>query len=298
MKMRTYAITGATGNTGKPITSGLLKEGHNVRIISRDAEKARELTDLGAILYQGDSSDPELLKKAFTGADAVYAMIPFNTLAEDYFAFQMNHVKALSYALEASRVNYAVSLSSVGAHLKEGAGVVQGLQRMEEAFNAIKGLNTMHLRASYFMENTLGQVGAIKHLGAMGSPVRGDMPIAMVATRDIAAMALERLLKLDFSGNIYKYVLGARDVTYNELASVFGRVIGKPDLKYYTVSYEDGASAMMQMGMGKSVVGKLMEFVRSLNEGRVMEDAVRTGENTTPTTIEEFAHVFKAVYDI
>jgi uncharacterized protein YbjT (DUF2867 family) len=296
--MKTYVITGATGNTGKPIALGLLEKGQNVRVISRSTDKAKELTGKGAKLFEGETSDVELLKKAFAGADAVYAMVPFNMAAKDYFEFQLTHVKAMTKALEESKVKNVVSLSSVGAHLKEGAGVVQGLQRMEESFNNITGLNTMHLRASYFMENLLAQVGAIKHMGAMGNPVKGDLAIPMVATKDIAATALKYLLSLDFKGRNHAYVLGQRDVTYNEVARIFGAAIGKPDLKYYAVSYEDAAKATIQMGMGESVVNRLNEFVKALNEGRVLEDAKRTAQNTTPTSIEEFAHVFKAVYNM
>jgi uncharacterized protein YbjT (DUF2867 family) len=296
--MKTYVITGATGNTGKPIALGMLEKGHTVRIISRSADKAKELTGKGAKLFVGETSDAELLQKAFAGADAVYAMVPFNMAAKEYFEFQITHVKAITKALKESKVKYVVSLSSVGAHLKEGAGVVQGLQQMEDSFDNIHGLNTMHLRASYFMENLLAQVGAVKHMGAMGNSVNGNLLIPMVATKDIAAMALKYLLSLDFKGRNHTYVLGQRDVTYNEVARVFGAAIGKPDLQYYAVSYEDGAKAMIQMGMGESVVNRLNEFVKALNEGRVLEDAVRTSQNTTPTSIEEFAHVFKAVYNM
>ncbi len=304
--MKTYVITGATGNTGKPITLGLLEKDHKVRIISRDAAKAKALVNSAsssssknhAEIFEGDSSNVELLEKAIKGADAVYSMVPFNPVATDYLEFQLTHVNAMAQALRKTGVKYAVTLSSVGAHLKTGAGVVQGLQKMEEAFNAIPGLNVVHLRATYFMENILGQIGAIRQMGAMGSPVKSDMSFPIVATKDIGAMALNYLSKLNFTGKNVEYVLGQRDVTYNEIASVIGKAIGKPDLKYYAVSYEEGTKAMLQMGMGESVVSRMMEFIKALNEGKVIEETRRTSANTTPTTLEEFAHVFKAVYSM
>ena len=302
--MKTYVITGATGNTGTPVTFGLLEKGHKVRIISRDATKAKALVNSAsssssknqAEIFEGESSDVELLEKAFKGADAVYAMVPFSPLEPDYFAFQQMHVNAMAEALRETGVKYVVTLSSVGAHLTSGAGVVQGLQKMEEAFNVIPGLNVMHLRATYFMENILGQIGAIKQMGAMGSPMKSDISFPIVSTRDIGAMALNYLSKLNFTGKNVEYVLGQRDVTYNEIASVIGKAIGKPDLKYYAVTYEEGSQAMMQMGMSESVVRRMMEFIKAMNEGKVMEEARRTSANTTPTSLEEFAHVFKAVY--
>jgi uncharacterized protein YbjT (DUF2867 family) len=296
--MKTYVITGATGNTGKHITKGLLDKGQQVRIISRNPEKAKEFTDRGAELFLGDTTDRELLLKACKGADAIYAMIPFDMNAKDYTEMQLSHGRTIAEAIKEAGIKYVVFLSSIGAHLPEGAGVVQGLERTEKLLNSIPGINTMHLRAAYFMENTMAQIGAIKYMGMMASPVPGNMEVPMVATKDISQLALEHLLNLDFKGINHKYVLGQRDVAYNEVASVFGNAIGMPDLKYNTVSIEDGKAAMMQMGMGESATNRLLEFVSALNEGRVLEDAQRDEHNTTPTSIEEFAHTFAYVYNM
>jgi uncharacterized protein YbjT (DUF2867 family) len=295
--MKTYVITGATGHTGKPIALGLLEKGHNVRIISRSAEKAKELTSKGAMLFQGDGLDVSLLKKAFEGADAVYAMIPFDAGSADYTGSQVAHAQAIAEALNGSSVKHVVTLSSVGAHLREGAGVVQGLQRMEEIFDAIPGIHMLHLRAGYFLENQLGMVQMVKMMGILGSPVRSDLKIPMVATKDIAAVGLKHLLSLDFTGKGHVYVLGARDYTYDEIASIYGAAIGRPDLKYMQFPYPDAKQAMMMMGMGESVVDRMMEFVKAMNEGKVTTHHERTAGNTTPTTAEEFAHIFRAVYE-
>ena len=297
IKMRIYVITGATGHTGKPIALGLLEQGHKVRIISRNDEKAADLISKGAELFLGDSRDSDHMKKVFQGADAAYIMIPFDMGAPDYTAMQLSHINSMAEALKVSSVKYAVTLSSVGAHLEQGAGVVQCLERMEKIFNAIPDIHFRHLRATYFMENTLAQAGAIKFMGVMSSPVRGDLKVPMVATKDIAEVGLKRLSALDFTGKSYEYILGPRDVTYDEIASIYGKLIGNPDLKYVTAGYQDGVNAMIGMGMGVSVSTKLVEFVKAMNDGLVLADAKRTPENTTKTTIEEFAHVFKAVYE-
>jgi uncharacterized protein YbjT (DUF2867 family) len=294
--MKTYVITGATGHTGKPITLGLLEKGHKVRIISRSAEKAKELTDKGAELFVGDTYDVSLVRKAFNGADAVYAMIPADSAAPDYTVSQVKHATAIGEGLKSQGVKYVVMLSSIGAHMAEGAGAVQGLQKAEAIFNAIDGLNAMYLRAGYFMENTLGQAGAVKFMGFMASPVLADLRIPMVATADIAAVALRYLLSLSFTGKNIDYVLGQRDVTYNEVARIYGNAIGKPDLQYHAGSFEEGKQAMLQAGLGESIVDKLLVFIKSMNEGRVLEEVKRTPANTTPTSIEDFSRVFKAVY--
>ena len=216
-----YVITGASGNTGKVIANALLDAGKKVRVLGRDAEKVKELTDKGAEAAIGNLEDIDFLTKAFGGGLAVYAMIPPNFQTDDYRGYQNNVADAQIEAAKNAGVKYIVTLSSDGAHLKEKAGVVQGLADMEEKWNAVEGINVLHLRPSYFMENALGQIDTIKNMGIMGSPIKGEMSFPMVATNDIGELAAKRLLNLDFKGSEVQYLLGSRDVTFNEVAGIF-----------------------------------------------------------------------------
>lgn len=293
-----YAITGATGNTGKPLALALLQAGKKVRIISRNAEKAKELTGKGAELFAGDTSSAELLAQAFAGATAVYAMIPNDWTALDYTKHQMKHADAIAVALQKNGVKYVVALSSVGAHLEKDSGVVLGLRYMEQKFDAIRGLHTLHLRPTYFMENTFGMIDVIKNMGIMGSPVKADLRMNMIATRDIAAYAAKRLGALDFSDHNIQYLLGQRDLTYNEVTKVYGAALGKPDLKYVEFAFEDFKKALMQMGASESLADNMNTFIKALNEGKVLAEAHRDAASTTPTSIEEFAKTFAGAYDM
>lgn len=294
-----YVITGATGNTGKIIAARLLEAGKRVRIISRSAEKAAELTGKGAELVIGDTTNAEILKKAFSGATAVYAMIPIDWQAENYTGHQVRHASAIAEALSECKVKYVVSLSSQGAHLEDGSGVVLGLHKMEKMFNNINGLNTLHLRPSYFMENSLGMIGLIKQAGIMGSPVKADLLFPVIATKDIGNYAAKRLLALDFSGHNTQDLLGAREVSYPEIAGVYGKSIGKPDLQYVEFPHSEFRKSMMQqMGASGNVADSFNEFIMRMNEGRIFSEAKRDSESSTPTTIEEFADVFRFVYNL
>ncbi len=295
--MKTYVILGATGNTGKLISLGLLEKGNAVRIISRDASKATDLIAKGAQHFAGNANDTALLSKAFAGADAAYVLVAGDIKAADVFAEQVKIVDSIAAALKGSSIKNVVTLSSVGAHLKEGAGIVQGLQKMEEKFNAIEGINFLHLRAAYFMENTLGMPAMAKNMGMIGGAQKGDLTFSVIATKDIAAVALQRLLALDFAGKSHTYLLGDRDYTFNEIATIYGNAIGKPDLKYIQFPFADAKGAMMGMGMGESYVDKLLELVKGMNEGYLLADAVRKPEYATPTSVEEFSHTFKAIYN-
>jgi uncharacterized protein YbjT (DUF2867 family) len=293
-----YVIAGATGNTGKPIAEALLKAGQKVRIIGRDAQKAQSLIDQGAEFIQGSSTDRKTLAQAFHGAKAAYVLIPPNMTAQDFAAYQAEATENIAQAIQESGIQNVVTLSSVGAHLTSGAGVVQGLHHMENRLNQIPGVNILHLRPTYFLENTLGQAGAIKMLGAMGSPVRGDLKIPMIATQDIAQYATKRLQALDFQGKNVQHLFGAEDVSYDELAKIYGAKIGKPELIHMQVPYDAFKGIMVsEWGASESMADKMIEFTQAVNAGRITEIVQRDSESTTPTTVADFANVFAHVYN-
>jgi uncharacterized protein YbjT (DUF2867 family) len=292
-----YVITGATGNIGKVLATELLSKGKKVRAIARNADKLKELAEKGADIMVGDLSDAHFVKKAFAGATAAFCMIPGDTKSDDFKKHQHHVVDNLFEAVKENHIKHVVLLSSVGAHLREGAGVVDGLGYMEHKFSALAGTNVMNLRPSYFMENLLGQVGTIKQMGMAGTSIKGELKMPMVATKDIAQAAFRLLNTLEFKGNQVQYVLGSRDVSYNEVTSILGKAIGKPDLKYTQFSYADAKKGMVQSGFVSANVADLFNGLsESLNKGTALNAHKRTPENTSPTTIEEFAKVFAQAY--
>ena len=132
-----------------------------------------------------------------------------------------------------------------------------GSHRMEERLNRIAGLNVLHLRAGYFMENTLAQVGIIHKTGTVIGALLPDLSFPMIATRDIGDAAAEALLKLDFHRHQTRELLGPNDITMTEVAAIIGKAIGKPDLKYVQAPDEQIRAAMLQMGMSEDLAGQI-----------------------------------------
>jgi uncharacterized protein YbjT (DUF2867 family) len=293
-----YVITAATGNIGKALATALLADGKKVRVIGRSADKLKELTDKGAEAMVGDVNDAGFVNKAFAGGTAVFCLIPPSYHSDDFRKEQQRIAHNYADAVKANNIKYAMLLSSIGAHLRNGAGVVDGLGDMEEAFLALKDVNVLNLRPSYFMENVFGQIQTIKMMGVMASPVKADITFPMVATKDISAMAYKFMKDLSFKGNTIQYVLGSRDVSYNEVASVIGNAIGKPDLKYVQVSFEDAKNAMVMSGFVSANVAELFNgLAEGMNNGTARNAHHRDAGNTTPTTLEEFAQGFAFAYN-
>ncbi|HWR71615.1 MAG TPA: NAD(P)H-binding protein, partial [Nitrospirota bacterium] len=202
-----YTIVGATGKVGSKIAMILLRMGENVRMISRNEERLKPFVAQGATPFVGDVTDTEFLTSAFSEAEAVFVMIPPHYGTPDFGAYQDAIGQSITTAVQQAKMRYVVNLSSVGAELPEGTGPISGLHRQEERLNRIPGLNVLHIRAAYFMENLLMNIPLIRSSGIMGSAILGDLNIPMIATTDIAEEAAERLLNRDFSGTSIQYLL-------------------------------------------------------------------------------------------
>jgi uncharacterized protein YbjT (DUF2867 family) len=288
---------GASGNTGKIVAEKLLAAGKKVRVIGRHADRLKTLTQRGAEPAIADASDIAGLTKAFAGATAVYAMIPPNISAPDVSAYSQRVSDAIVSAIRTNGITHAVVLSSTGADKTEKTGPVVGLHNLEKKLEAVAGLNALFLRAGYFMENLLPQAGIIRSFGNMAGPLKAELTLRMIATRDIGAFAAEALLKLNFSVKRSRELDGPHDVAYAGIARIIGEAIGKPDLKYLHLPAAQLKPVLVQMGMSQNMADLLLEMSDALNSGYMRALEPRSAENSTSTTLETFvAEVFVPAY--
>src|ERR1700751_2053295 len=288
-----YVILGASGNTESIIADSLLSKGKKVRVIGRDAGRLERFVGKGAEAFMADVSDAVALTKAFRGARAAYLMLPPITSRED----QERESDAIAKAVTESGLPYAVYLSSYGAHVPEGTGPVTGLHSSEQKLNAIGGLNVLHLRAAYFMENNLAAISMIQEMGIFGHALPPDLKLPMMTTRDVGNYAAARLLELDFSGKQTRELLGERDLSMTEATAIIARGIGKPDLGYVQFPYDQVQRVLEQMGMPPKKAAVYIEMFEAINAGVLAAQEPRSRENTTTTSFEKFVQdVFAPAY--
>jgi uncharacterized protein YbjT (DUF2867 family) len=295
-----HVVTGASGNTGSVVAETLLARGEKVRVVGRTPSRLETFTKRGAEAAIVDLSDPDAadLTKAFSGATAVYAMIPPDMTTTDGLAYQGIVTKAIVTALQTAAVSHAVVLSSIGADKPAKTGPVVGLHRLEEETSKVGPLNALFLRAGYFMENLLPQADVVKNFGMVAGPLRADLRIPMIATRDIGEYAAERMVKRDFQGKQSRELQGQRDLTYSEVARIVGAAINKPQLSYTQMPNDQLKPMLVQMGMSDNMAGLMLEMCDALNSGYMKPLEKRTAQNTTPTPIERFlAEKFVPLYE-
>jgi uncharacterized protein YbjT (DUF2867 family) len=290
-------VTGATGRTGRSATEALLAKGEKVRVVGREAKRLEPFVDRGAESFIGNVEDVASMTTAFNGASAVYLVLPEDTSQQDLRTHQERVSDSYSAAIENAHVRFVVNLSSIGAQHAKNTGPIVGLHNQEQKLNRVAGLNVLHLRAAYFMENLLMSVAPLRATGTLPGGLRGDVPIPWIATKDIGAYAAHRLSASDFFGSSIQELHGQRDISMSESATIVGKSIGKPDLAYVHVPSRMLGAAMMEMGMPKNTAELIIEMWDSANAGLIVPQEARSAKNTTPTALESFVkEVFAPAY--
>ena len=266
-----YVITGATGHTGRRIAQSLLEAGKSVKVIARNAEKVAELAEKGAQVALGDLGDLNFLREQLRGATAVYLMIPPNFAVANWRGWMREMVGIYEQAIRESGVKKVVLLSSIGAHRTEGVGPIGGLGELENALKNIPGIDVLALRPGYFMENLYGSAGMIKNMGINGGVQKADASMAFIHTSDIARVATERLLTLDFSGFSHEFLTGPEDMSPAQITAAIGKAIGKPELPYIEFPAADGKAGMMQAGLPETIADGYVEMAEGINAGFLRE---------------------------
>jgi uncharacterized protein YbjT (DUF2867 family) len=294
-----YTITGASGNISKPLALQLLKAGHTVTVISRNESNVKELIDAGATAAIGSVEDLSFLTGVFTGADAVYTMVPPNHNPDNWKDYIGGIGELYAEAISASNIKYVVNLSSIGAHLPDGVGPVSGLYRVEQALNALQDVNVKHLRPAYFYQNLLANVGLIKGMGIMGSNFSVEEgKFVIVDPTDIAEVAAEELLNLSFTGKSARYI-ASDEVSTAQIASVIGTAIGNPALPWVAFTDEQALGGMLQAGLPAEVANNYVEMGGAIRNGSMTEDYWKhrpssLGKIKLGDFAKQFARIFNA----
>jgi len=291
-----FVVTGSLGNISKPLAEKLIADGHSVTVVSSKAEKTTQIEALGAKAAIGSVEDITFLTKTFTGADAVYTMVPPHFGATDWKKYIAGIGENYAEAIHVAGVKYVVNLSSIGAHMSEGCGPVSGLFFVEKALNALDGVNVKHLRPGFFFGNLLANAGMAKHMGIIGGNYGENATMVMVHPNDIALVAAEEIEGLNFKAKSIRYI-ASDEKTTSEIASILGKAVGKPELPWINFSDEDTLAGMLQAGLPEEIARNYAEMGSAMRSGAMASDYLKNKPAAFgQTKLEALAPVFAAVY--
>jgi uncharacterized protein YbjT (DUF2867 family) len=261
-----FVVLGGSGNTGKVVAETLLSQEKAVRVVLRDAAKARTLKEAGAEVSIGDVEDGAALERAFGGAEGVYVLLPPNFSSTHVRADNNHRASTIARAIEAAGVPHVVLLSSVGAQQAEGTGPILGLRDAEVILNRGHAAVTS-VRAAYFMENWGSALPAVAQ-GVLPTFLLADKAIPLVATRDVGTAAA-RLLADGGSGKRVIELAGPREYSPRDVAAAVARIVGRP-IDLQQTPEEAIVPALMGAGMNAEWARLFQEITHGLNAGIVV----------------------------
>lgn len=291
-------ITGSLGHISKPLTQELVRTGHPVTVISSNPEKQKEIEALGAISSIGSIEDVDFLTATFTGADAVYCMVPPADYKEPdrrvyYSKIATNYVQAIKQ----SGVKRVIHLSSFGADLDKGTGIILGAYDAENIFNQLVDVHLTHIRPTYFYYNLNNFINAIKNGGIIKANYGGDRKFPMVAPADIADVIFEEIQILHSQNKKIRYV-SSDEHTGNEIATALGAAIGKPDLKWNLITNEEAKSSLETFGVPSILAQGYVDMFDSMQKGDLSRDFyLNKPDKPGKVKLENFAKEFAIAYN-
>lgn len=293
-------VTGSLGNISKPLTKELVQKGHQVTVISSNEAKQKDIETLGAKSAIGSLEDVDFLAASFTDADAVYCMVPPNNYFDrnlDLLAYYRRLGNNYAQAIGQSGVKRVVNLSSIGAHLDRGSGILLGARNVEKILNELSSdVAITHIRPTSFYYNLFGYVDTIESDGFIAANYGADDKIPWVSPIDIAAVIAEEIVT-PLVGRKVRYV-ASEELTGNETARILGAAIDKPDLKWIIITNEQMLSGLESAGMNPQIAAGLVEMYASLHSGLLTEDYYRNKPAVMGNVkLTDFASEFAAAFE-
>ena len=319
-------ITGSLGNISKPLAQELVKNGHAVTVISSNPEKQKDIQAIGADAAIGSIEDVSFLAKTFTGADAVYTMLPPFKFEENPGLDAREEARRLTTnyvaAIQKSGVKRVVHLSSIGAHTDKGNGLLafhfvaeQVLQQLpaDVAITFMRPVGFYYnlyqfmdiVKGEGFLKGFIGTFLTVRYYGLMGllegkkglivSNYGDQDKMPWVSPIDIAT-AISEELAIPLSCRKVRYV-ASEELTCNQIANTLGAAIGKPYLKWVTIGDKQMLDALIKFKLPLSLANDIVEMNASMRNGGILfEDYYKNKPALGKVKMKEFAEEFAVAY--
>ena len=283
-------VTGSLGNIGRPLANRLVREGNSVIVVSSNPERQKDIEAIGAKAAIGKLEDVEFLASTFSGADAVYCVIPISFREVDQIAYLRKIGNNYAIAIRRGGIKRVVLLSGWAA------GVIGSYKDVEDIFNELPDVSVTHVRPGYFYSNFFESIRMIKEKGVIAATFGGDDGIVFSAPSDIADAVADEILHHG-RGRKVRYV-ASDEMTCNEAAKVLGAAIGKPELKWITLAAEEMQKNLESAGLSPKLVSDLVEMQAPIHKGLMSQEYARHSHEviTGKVTLADFAKEFAKAY--
>jgi nucleoside-diphosphate-sugar epimerase len=238
--MRVF-VTGASGHIGSAVVPELIQAGHEVTGLARSDASAAAVKAMGAEAYRGDLGDPDGLREAAAGADAVvHLAFDHDTMAAGNFAgavaTDLAVVRALGDALAGTGKTFiGVGARHTGDAQRDAVLDASPRSAVSRAIAGLgeRGVRTIHVAIPPVTHSTRDKIGFIPQLikiardtGMSGYVGKGANRWPAGHTLDVASLYRLALEKAPAGAQLYAAT--EEGITVREIAETIGRHLGVP----------------------------------------------------------------------
>lgn len=230
-------LTGATGFVGREVTRRLLAEGHLPVCLTLPGSEKKLVMPERVILRCGDVTEPDSLRGALLGCQAVIHLVGIIRQApEKGVTYERLHVEATRNVLTAAReqgVQRFIQMSSNGAARDGKTDYYRSKWRAEQEVRR-SGASWTIFRPSIIFgkeDNFCNKLAdLVRRMPVV--PVIGDgrYRIAPVAVEDVAAGFVRSLNRPETEGKIYN-CCGSAAYPFDELLDLIGGALGRSPVR-------------------------------------------------------------------
>ena len=260
-----------------------------VRIIARDPAQLSADVRNRVEVIQGSHGDPEVVTRAFQGADGLFWLKPGVHNAASVHEAYVGFTRPAAEAIRSQAVGRVVDVSALGrgTAYASRAGFVTASLAMDDLL-ASTGAAFRALAMPSFMDNLLRQTRVIKEQGMFLDTISPGRRLPTVATRDIAAVAARLLLDGSWTGQDEVPVLGPEDLSGNDMAAIISGVLGTP-VRYQQIPGQAFMDQLTGFGLSEALAQGMLDMMIAKDNG-LDNGVARTAQNAidTPTTFRQW----------
>lgn len=284
-------LLGSLGNINRIVIPQLIRDGHEVTVVTSNPDRQAAIRALGAIPAVGTMTDETFLTQQFIGRDMVYLMISGS--APDLFAATVKQAQIFKHALQTADVHRVVNLSSIGAQ-DPRSGSLYAYHSIEDTLSSLPAVEVAFIRPTGFYNNLYANLDSIRHEHALYSNIPAVITRQYVSPTDIATVVTNTIRHFP-AGKTIHYVT-SDTFTGQELVNALSTALGF-SVKYVEITDEQYKAALKQNGVPTSIIEPFVASSQLQRQpGELYADFANHPVYIGQVKLADFAVKFAAAY--
>lgn len=259
--MKRILIVGATGMIGQPVARKLQQDGYQLRIFTRDIDRAQSLLGKQFEYVKGDVQQPETVFKALENCEGVHVSLKGGPAPESYDRIEHKGTATVARLAKDAGIERLTYVSGASTASENNWFYVPRAKYDAEQAIRDSGIGYTIFRASWFME-TLDLFVRGKRIMKFG---RQKSLLHWIAAEDFADMVSKSFSTSD-AKNKTLYVYGSESRTLQEGLETYCRIVN-PELKISTIPiWFMKMHGSVSRNAGLKDVTRLMAYYENISE--------------------------------